>query len=95
MNNKHRRNIKRLAKKFCISFDESIEKFYSNEKIDKNIIFSLKKKRNKGANSGMNKAQLIKNRALNLEKRSKFIRDEKIKNMSSRADEVIRSNSID
>lgn len=45
---KHRRNIKRLAQKFCISIEDAIEKFYSDQNIDKNIIFSIKKKRNKG-----------------------------------------------
>jgi|688.fasta_scaffold255942_3 hypothetical protein len=48
MNKKHRRNLKRLSKKFGISTDEAINKFYQDQKIDKNIIFSMSKKRNKG-----------------------------------------------
>lgn len=48
MNKKHRRNIKRLAKKFNISIDDSISKFYKDQTIDKNIIFSILKKRSKG-----------------------------------------------
>lgn len=50
----HRRNIKRLSEKFCISIDEAIEKFYGQQKIDKNVIFSIKKKRNKGRKSKKN-----------------------------------------
>jgi hypothetical protein len=48
MNKKHRRNIKRLAKKFNISIDDSISKFYKDQTVDKNAIFSILKKRSKG-----------------------------------------------
>jgi len=48
MNKKHRRNIKRLSKKFNISIKESIAKFYNDQTVDKNVIFSILKKRNKG-----------------------------------------------
>lgn len=44
---KHRRNIRRISKRFGIAYDEAILKFYK-EQPDKNIIFSLNKKRNKG-----------------------------------------------
>lgn len=45
----HKRNLIRLSKKFNISLDESILKFYKKVP-NKNIIFSIKKKRHKGKN---------------------------------------------
>ena len=45
---KHRRNIKRLSKRLNMSLEDVINRFYNNEKVDKNIIFSINKKRNKG-----------------------------------------------
>ena len=45
---KHRRNIKRLSKRLSMSLEDVINRFYNNEKVDKNIIFSINKKRNKG-----------------------------------------------
>jgi len=45
---KHRRNIKRLSKRLNISLEDAIKRFYNNEKVDKNTIFSINKKRNKG-----------------------------------------------
>jgi hypothetical protein len=46
---KHRRNIKRLSKKLGITLDEAIEKFYKDQQINKNVYFSIIKKRNKGS----------------------------------------------
>lgn len=45
----HRRYIKRLAKKFSITIDEAIDKFYKDQQINKNVVFSINKKRNKGS----------------------------------------------
>lgn len=45
----HRRYIKRLAKKFSITIDEAIDKFYKDQQINKNVFFSINKKRNKGS----------------------------------------------
>jgi len=74
----HRRNLKRLAKRFSISIDEAIAKFYNKQTTNKNIIFSIKKKRNKGINSGLVKKKLNKEELKKLkEKKSKFIRDSK------------------
>ena len=72
MNKKHRRNIKRLSKKFGISIEDSINKFYKNQEIYKNVIFSITKKRNKGK---VNKIKKI------LEKRKKKIKKDKINNL--------------
>ena len=46
---KHKRQIVRLSKRFGITYQEAIEKFYSG-KPDKNVLYSLYKKRNKGKN---------------------------------------------
>jgi hypothetical protein len=45
----HRRHIKRISKKFEITIEEAIDKFYKDQKINKNVIFSINKKRNKGS----------------------------------------------
>lgn len=66
MNKSHRRNIRRLAKKFNITLEESIKKFYLDQKIDKNVIFSINKKRNKG---GLKKAK--RNRLRSLKEKQK------------------------
>jgi hypothetical protein len=74
----HRRNLKRLAKRFSISIDEAIQKFYNTQTTNKNIIYSIKKKRNKGINSGLVKNKLNKEELEKLkEKKLKFIRDSK------------------
>lgn len=56
---KHRRNIRRISKRFGITYDEAILKFYK-EKPNKNIIFSLSKKRNKGIIKKNKKLKKIK-----------------------------------
>jgi hypothetical protein len=51
---KHKRQLQRLSKRFGITYEEAIQKFYKN-KLNKNVYFSLHKKRNKGKNKGKNK----------------------------------------
>jgi hypothetical protein len=48
---KHRRHIKRLAKRLKMSLEETLSKYYNNQDIDKNVIYSIKKRRNKGINN--------------------------------------------
>ncbi len=49
MNKKHRRHIKRLASKYDITLFEAIKLFYGEkESINKNVVYSIYKKRNKG-----------------------------------------------
>lgn len=56
----HRRSIKRLAKRFNITLDDAILKFYNEQELNKNIIFSIKKKRNKGIKSKKKKTKNFK-----------------------------------
>ena len=70
MNKKHRRNIKRLSKKFNISIEESINKFYNDQEIDKNVIYSISKNRNKGKVRKIN--SLIKKRKKQKQKELKL-----------------------
>lgn len=54
-NKKLRRNIRRIAEKYEISYDEAILKFYnvsSLSKLDKNLFFSLSKKPSKSCRFG-------------------------------------------
>lgn len=66
MNKNHRRNLRKLSKKFNITIEESIEKFYKNQEIDKNVVFSIFKKRNKG---GLGKSK--RNRLRKLKEKQK------------------------
>lgn len=68
----HRRNIKRLAKRFNITIDEAIEKFYAGQSINKHHIYSINKKRNKGVNGGLTKDEISKNRLIRKHKQIKF-----------------------
>lgn len=70
MNKKHRRNIKRLSKKFNISIEESINRFYNDQEIDKNVIYSISKNRNKGKVRKIN--SLIKKRKKQKQKELKL-----------------------
>ena len=71
MNKDHRRSIRRLAKKFNLSIDESISKFYLDQKVDKNVVFSILKKRNKGGLKKAKRNKLRKEEMIKLQKQKK------------------------
>ena len=58
--------LSKNTKVFYINLEESIKKFYSDQKINKNVIFSINKKRNKG---GLKKAK--RNRLRSLKEKQK------------------------
>jgi hypothetical protein len=78
----HRRHIKRLSNKFGITIDEAIDKFYKDQKINKNVIFSINKKRNKGS-IGLRKKE-----------REENIKSRKIKNETFRKKDYLVKESL-
>lgn len=70
MNKKHRRHIRRIAEKYDIELFEAIKLFYGEKEcINKNVIYSIYKKRDKGKVRKLNsinkkKAQKVKKQVL-------------------------------